>query len=194
MWEGIPFLVHYLLNLVGKRLSIWNADTKSKIEALKVLFWLGFPVCLFFLSTKFDEVKFLWIFTAVTQRTKKESWDKASALGILIVLLIVLKPGLVTAVWSWYNLNLRKLQGIVSELHLGEWFGEKEQVLRHYQQRSCARWLEICLVSTLFPCPIICHKLWSGSHKCLISCALFAANHCWWPAHDYTEHFNWKSY
>lgn len=32
--------------------------------------WLGFPVCLFFLSTKFDEVKFLWIFTAVTHKTK----------------------------------------------------------------------------------------------------------------------------
>ncbi len=50
-------------------------------------------MCLFFLSTKFDEVKFLWIFTAVTHKTKKESCDKASALGMLIVLLIVLEPG-----------------------------------------------------------------------------------------------------
>lgn len=57
-------------------------------------------MCLFFLSTKFVEVKFLWIFTAVTQKTKKESCDKASALGMLIVFLIVLKPGLVTAAWS----------------------------------------------------------------------------------------------
>ncbi len=57
-------------------------------------------MCLFFLSTKFGEVKFLWIFTAVTQKTKKESCDKDSALRMLIVLLIVLKLGLVTAAWS----------------------------------------------------------------------------------------------
>lgn len=57
-------------------------------------------MCLFFLSTKFNEVKFLWIFTAVTQKTKNESCDNASALGMLIVLLIVLEPGLVTAAWS----------------------------------------------------------------------------------------------